>query len=265
MHPYAFLLLAALTAPSPEEIVRKSVDAIQADWAQAPLYAYTERDVESKHNGPNLAKTYRVLMIDGSPYNMATAVNDQPLSASDKAAEQRKLEREIEKRRDESQRDRERRIAKYVKDRSHEHQMLQEMVHAFQFRLTGDAQIDGHACWVLDARPNPSYQGRSHESKVLKGMTGRLWIDKATNQWVKVHAEVIRPVSFYGFLAKVGPGTQFDLEEAPVSDNVWMPKRFRVLVHATALGLFNQNSTEDDTYRDYRPMPQTSALLQSTK
>jgi len=38
-----------------------------------------------------MAKTYRVLMIDGSPYSFVTAINDQPLSPEENAAEQRKL------------------------------------------------------------------------------------------------------------------------------------------------------------------------------
>ena len=101
--------------------------------------------------------------------------------------------------------------------------------------------------------------------RVLKGMKGRLWIDKATDQWVKVHAEVVKPVSFYGFLAKVGPGTEFDLKQAPVAGDVWMPQAFNVSVRASALGFFSENSDESDTYRDYQPMPQASALLQSTK
>jgi hypothetical protein len=142
--------------------------------------------------------------------------------------------------------------------------MLKEMVGAFEFHLAGEAQVDGHACWVLDAEPKPEYEPTNHEGRVLKGMKGRLWIDKASNQWVKVHAEVVKPVSFYGFLAKVAPGTEFDLEQEPVAGGVWMPKAFSVHVHASALGFFSENSTTSDTYLDYQPMPQASALLHSS-
>jgi hypothetical protein len=252
-------------APNPEEIVRKSVEAIQADWAQTPKYSYLERDAETKRHAPATAKTYRVLMIDGSPYNLVTASNDEPLSPEEKATEHRKLQREIEKRQKESERERQRRIAKYQKESEHNHQMLQEMVTAFEFHLTGEAQVDGHACWILDAHPRSGYEPGDHEGHVLKGMQGQLWIDKATNQWVKVHAEVVKPVTFYGFLAKVAPGTEFDLEQAPVADGVWLPKAFHVSVRASALGFFSENSNETETYRDYQPMPQASALLQSTK
>ncbi len=261
----ATALFAIAATPNAEEIIRKSVAVTKSDWAQAPKYSFLERDVESKRHDPRMARTYRVLMIDGSPYNLVTAINDRPLSAYEKAAEQRKLEREIGKRQNESARERERRIEKYHRESEHDHQMLQEMVDAFQFHIAGETQVDGYNCWVMDAEPRPGYEPDDREGRVLKGMRGRLWIDKATYQWVKVHAEVVKPVSFYGFLAKVGPGTEFDLKQAPVAGDVWMPQAFNVSVRASALGFFSENSDESDTYRDYQPMPQASALLQSTK
>jgi len=269
----AFVLVAAVghmgiafaITPSPQEVVRKSVDAIKADWAQAPKYSYFDQDVESKRHSTRTSKTYHVFFIDGSPYNMITAINDHPLSSQQQAAERTKLQNVIEKRKNESARERERRIAKYEKGQDRNHRMLEEMVDAFQFHLDGEANVDGHDCWVLNAEPRAGYQPTDHEGKVLNGMKGRLWIDKATGQWVKVHAEVVKPVSFYGFLAKVGPGTEFDLEQTPVASGVWLAKHFSVSVKATALGFFNENSFDSDTYRDYQLMPSASALLQSTK
>jgi hypothetical protein len=258
-------MFALAASPNPDDIISKSIAATKSDWAEASRYSYLERDVESKRHDPRTAKTYRVLMIDGSPYNLVTAIEDRPLAPDEKAAEQRKLQREIEKRQKESERERDKRIAKYKKESERDHDMLQEMIAAFEFHLNGEAQVDGRSCWVLDAEPKPVYEPTDHEGHVLKGMKGRLWIDKASYQWVKVHAEVVKPVTFYGFLAKVGPGTAFDLEQAPVAGDVWMPKAFSVSVHASTLGLFSENSTESDTYRDYQPMPQAAALLQSTK
>jgi hypothetical protein len=251
--------------PSPEQIVQRSVDAIQEDWAQAPKYSYLERDVESKRDNPAMSKTYRVLVLDGSPYNLVTAVNDQPLSVDEKAAEQRKLQREIEKRHNESDRERRRRVAKYDRERQRNHEMLREMVTAFRFYLTGETQVNGHDCWVLSAEPKPDYEPMDHEGHVLKGMRGQLWVDKASYQWVKVHAEVVKPVTFYGFLARVGPGTEFNLEQEPAGNGLWLPKAFDVRVRASALGLFSENSSENDSYRDYQPMPQALALVQSNK
>jgi hypothetical protein len=266
----ALLLAVAVSVqgastPDPDQIVRRSVEATQWDWEQARSYSYTERDVVSKRRAPATSKTYKVLMIDGSPYNLVTAVNDQAPAPVEQAEERHKLQKEIEKRQQESGRDREKRIAKYARERAHDHEMLQAMIDGFQFRLAGDAEVDGHACWILDAAPKPGYQPATREVRILRGMKGRLWVDRQTFQWVKVHAEVVRPVHLYGFLAKVGPGTEFDLEQAPVKSNVWLVKRFSVRVKASALGLFSENSSEDDTYRDYQRTPESSALLQSSK
>src|SRR5580704_15419147 len=102
MYVRACLLAVAVStlngAPNSEDLIRKSVEAIKSDWAQTPKYSYLERDVETKRHSAAMAKTYRVLMIDGSPYNLVTAINDEPLSPEEKSTEQHKLQREIEKR-----------------------------------------------------------------------------------------------------------------------------------------------------------------------
>jgi hypothetical protein len=250
---------AASPQPDATGVIQRSVQEVESNWKRAPEYSYLERDVESKHHSPPTVKTNEVLMIDGSQYNRLVAINDHPLSASEQVEEEIKLRAEILRRGSESERERHKRIAKFLKERDQSHGMLKEMVEAFDFRPAGDATVNGHECWVFDAEPKPGYQPKSHETKVLLGMKGRLWIDKSQYQWVRVEAEVTRPVSMYGF-AKVAPGTHFFLEQAPVSANLWLPTRFSVSVKASALGFINEDSLDDETYRQYRPMPNISEL-----
>ena len=151
-------------------------------------------------------------------------------------------------------------LAKFLKERDQDHAMLKEMVDAFDFRPAGEANINGHDCWVFDALPKPGYQPQTRETKVLSVMKGKLWIDKRQEQWVRVQAEVMKPVSMYGIIAKVGSGTHFFLEQAPIAGNLWLPTRFSVQVKASALGFINENSNDDETYRDYKPMPNLAGL-----
>ncbi len=254
-----FVLAASSTAiaaepPNVEELIRRSVNAIEADWKQAPNYTFVERDVESKKDKAPTINTYQVLMIEGSPYNRLIAVNDRPLNQTEQAAEQQKLEIETARREHESSRERNKRTAKYVKERTQNSAMLKAMADAFDFQLLGEETVNGHDCWVLNAKNKPAYQPTSREAKILTGMQGQLWIDKAQFQWVRVKAEVVKPVSFYGFFAKVGPGTNFVLEQEPVSDKIWLPKKFSMRVKASALGMINENSTDDETYAEYKPV-----------
>jgi len=240
------------------EIIEKSVAVTEADWKEAPKYAFTEHDIISKRDNPKTTKTYEVLMIDGSPYDKLIEVGGRALTKSEQQAEDRKLQAEIYRRQHESARDRARRIAKYQKERAQDHAMMREMAAAFNYRLVGEPTLNGRETYEFQATPKPGYVPRNRETKVLPGMKGTLWVDKETCQWVKVEAEVVRPVSFFGFVAKVGPGTRFELEQEPITSSVWLPKHFAVRVNASVFGFFSENSTDDETYRDYRPM--TKAL-----
>jgi hypothetical protein len=244
-----------------QQLVERSEQAIAEDWSHAPQYSFVERDVEGKHDAQPVVKTYQVLMIDRSPYNRLIAIDDKPLSAADQGAELRKLQNEIQRRQEESERARQRRVDKYLRERHQNSALLKGMLSAFKFQLVGEANVDGHDCWVLDATPKPGYEPLTRETKVLKGMQGRLWIDKDSGQWVKVQAEVVQPVSLYGFFAKVRPGTRFLLEQEPVAPHVWLPKHFSTQVSASALGFFNEDSIDDETYSKYEPMAQTLSQL----
>ena len=254
---------AAVSTPDVPEIMRRSVENVQEDWSQAPKYSFVERDVEAKKNAQPTIRSYEVVMIDGSPYRRLIAVDDKPISAGEQAEEERKLHEEVQRRQHESDRERSKRVEKYLRQRHQDHAMFSALVNAFDFQMMGQETVDGHDCWLLDATPKPGYQPTSRETKVLAGMRGQLWVDKSSDQWVKVEAQVVKPVSLFGFLARVGAGTRFMLEQQPVSGNLWLPKRFSMRVNASALGFINEDSMDDETYRDYRPMSQTSAALET--
>jgi hypothetical protein len=111
---------------------------------------------------------------------------------------------------------------------------------------------------VLAATPRPGYNPPNMASQVLPGMKGRLWIDQKTFQWVKVTAQVIQPVTIDGFLAKVEPGTEFELEKAPIPGGTWQASHFSMKSEAKVLMMFSHDSSEDDTFSDYKPNNQAA-------
>lgn len=129
---------------------------------------------------------------------------------------------------------------------------MAEMVRAFDYKLEGEDTINGRRCFVLQATPKAGYQPPSRETQVLKGMRGKMWVDAAQYQWVRVHAEVFRPVSFGLFIARVKPGTEFTLEQSPVQGNLWLPSHFSMAVRARVL-ISSRNYRDDESYWDYRP------------
>lgn len=248
-HPFGSASSADSGPDRAEEIVRRSVANTNADWAAAPQYDFTERDVVTRH-GKRTAKTYQVTMIDGSPYNKLIRLNGQALSPKQAAEEERKFEEETKRRRVESSAARQKRVDAYRKERRQDHELMAEMIKAFTFKLTGEETIDDRRCFVLDATPKSGYKPLNRDTQVLKGMRGRMWVDVQNNQWVRVHAEVFRPVAFGLFIARVNPGTEFTLEQKPVSGNLWLPSHFSMAVKAKVL-LSSRESTDDETYSNY--------------
>src|SRR5207245_5451454 len=176
----------------------------------------------------------KVLMIDGSQYNQLIAEDGEPLPEGRAAAEEKKLEQEIYRRSHEKPSAHRQRIAAYERDRQQEHALMGDMWKAFDFKFVGEEMLNGHDCYVLEATPRPGYQPTSNETKVLTGMRGKMWIDTREYQWVKVQAQVFRPVAIGLFIAHVQPGTEVTLEQAPVDDDVRPPLRFAPAVRPTA-------------------------------
>ena len=251
------LLVAVLAAASfaqhdVETIIQRSVEANAADWKAAPDYDYIERN---RQQGGG-TKTFEERMILGSPYERLVAVNGKPLSAEQQAGEQQKLDTTVVERQKESEQERGRRIAKYEKEREGDDLMMEQLTKALDFKLVGEQRLGAQDVYVLKATPRPGYNPPNAQAKVLTGMEGKLWIDKQTFQWVKVEATVMRPVSIGGFLAEVEPGTHFELEKAPVTDSIWLPKHFAMKSQAKVLFFFTRKSQADETYSDYhKPAP----------
>ena len=248
---------AASSAPlSASSLVEKSVAVNNRDWKAQDDYSFTERDTKSKVDSdgqvkPQGSKTFEVVMIDGSPYRRLVAVNNEPVSSGQHSEEQEKLNREIAHRKNESERDRKARIDRYQGQRAEEHLLMQQMATAFNFTLLGEEHVNGVACYRLKATPKPDYNPPVEKARVLKGMRGEMWIDKQQCHWVKVKAEVIEPVSFGFFIAKVNPGTQFELDQFPLG-SVWMPKHFVQIVNASVLGVYGIRNREEFAYSNYQ-------------
>lgn len=244
--------------PEVSAIIEKSVAANTADWKLQPLYARQEHDIKTKvdSGGKGIgqqSKTYDVTMLEGSPYYRLTALNNEPLPPEQAQQEHDKFAREVQKRKTETSDQRKARLAKYQNERAEEHLLMQQMVDAFIFKLRGEERVNGIDCYLFDASPNPDYSPPVEKARVLLGMRGHLWVDKAGYHWVKVEAEVTKPVQFGYFIAQVKPGTRFQLEQAPV-DGVWLPKHFTESVNASVFGIYNMRSRQEEIYSNYEPL-----------
>jgi hypothetical protein len=236
--------LSQSTSPTAQQIVNRSAQATYQDWEKAPLFDFCELDRDSR--GTN---TYQVLMTHGWPHKRLLAVNGDELSSEGRGDG-------AEKPGDPSEPpgEQHRKIAQYEKERQRDQRLIDEFTGAMNFTLAGTDVMNGRNVFVVEATPRSGYVPRSRETQVLSAARGRLWIDQVSFHFVKVQAEVFRPVMIVGVLARIEPGTRFELEETPVGDSgIWLVSHLSVEARAKILFLFPKSSQADDTYFDFRP------------
>src|SRR5271169_3943599 len=229
-------------------------------------YTYIERSEEHKLNGKGEVtstetKTYEVMEIYGESVERLIARNDRPLSEKDAAKEEEKIQEIVDKRKNQSDSDREKRLKKEEKDRQETREFVTEVAEAYNFKLAGIESLAGRETYVIDAEPRPGFEAHRQEAKILPKFRFRIWIDKAENQWVKVDAECIDTVSIGLFLARVHRGSRIVIETSRVNDEVWLPRHVAVHVDVRLALLKNYNLDQDITYKDYKKFHTATRII----
>ena len=229
-------------------------------------YTYVERMVEHKLNGKGEigsteTRTYDVLEIYNEQVRRLTSKDDKPLSAKDAGKEDEKIQKIIDKRKNESESDREKRLKREEKEREDDRRFVTEVADAYNFTLVGMESLDGRETYVIDAEPRPGFEGKSREAKILPKFRFRVWIDRAENQWVKLDAECIDTVSFGLFLARIHKGSRILIDTTRVNDEVWLPRHVAVHVDVRVALLKNFNVEQDVTYTDYKKFHSASRIV----
>ena len=240
--------LGQMTPAQTQEIIHRSVQATKDDWDRTPAFDFCE--VDKTRTG---SRTSAVSMIDGSPYYRLVQVNGNDLPPDQEAAETQRLASTIQRRQHETPDEKAKRTAQYKKQHQGLRELLEQLIEAMNFSFTGHEVVDSHPVDVFDATPRPGYVPKSMQMKVLTGMKGKLWIDQTSFRWVKGQAEVVKPVSIAGVLARVQPGTRFELQERPLTPSIWLPHLFTMQSQAKILFLISKSSEANATYFSYKP------------
>jgi len=229
-------------------------------------YTYIERDEEHRLDGKGQVKstevkTYEVMELYGEQVQRLIEKNDKTLDAKDAAKEEEKIQKVIDKRKNESEGAREKRERNEEKEREQGRQFVHEVADAYNFHLVGTESLGGRDAWVIDAEPRPGYEPHMKEAKFLPKFHGRVWIDKAEAQWAKMDIECIDTVSLGWFLARVHKGSRIMIEQTRVNDEVWLPKHVALKVDVRVALLKEFNVNQEQTYRDYKKFRATTRIV----
>lgn len=229
-------------------------------------YTYTERQVQTrldKKGDPKSTEvnTYEVLEIYGEQVERLISKNDKPLNEKDAAKEEEKIQKIIDKRKNESDDERRKREEKEAKERENDRKFVTEIADAYDFKLVGTEAVNGREAWVIDGEPRPGFQPHMKESKFLPKFHGRVWIDQNDLQLAKMDVEALDTISWGLFLARFHKGSRFMLEQTRVNDEVWLPRQLAVKVDARLALLKSLDVDIEQSFRDYKKFRTSSKIV----
>jgi hypothetical protein len=238
-------------------LVRQVADKDIGNDKKQNDYTYIQRQEEHKLDGKgevksSESKTQEIMVLYGEQVQRLIAKDDKPLSEKDAAKEEERIRKLTDKRKNESEEQRKKRMKAEEKDREDARKFVGEVADAYNFRLIGMENLDGRQTYVIDAEPRPDFQPHFKEAKVLPKFRFRAWIDQAESQWVKLDAECIDTVSVGWFLARIHKGSRLLIDQTRVNDEVWLPRHVAIKVDVRVALLKNFNLEADVTYRDYK-------------
>ena len=241
----ALAACGAVSAFSQEarEIVRKSVELDQANWLRMADYTWFAHSRERHFDSRNRVASeheegWETIILGGEPYRRTLERDNQPLPA-----------------------EQQRRLAEYDNQRRREREFLLEVPDAFDFRLDGDETVDGQNVWMISGVPKPEYHAKTRDGRALLKIRGKLWIEKAGYQWVRLEAQTTATISFGLFLARLNPGASLVFEQTRVNNEVWLPKR-EWLRGSGRIGLLKRVAEDQEiTWSHYRKFQVDSKIV----
>jgi len=257
---------ASLSEDQTRQLIRESACKDAENDKKLRDYTYLERQQVRRIDGKGQVKSteikaYDVMQIYGERVEKLISKDDKPLSAKDAKKEDDKIQKLIDKRKNESDADRAKRLQKEEKEREEDRQFVREVADAYNFRFAGMESLDGRENYVIDADPKPGYEPRLKDARILPKFRFRAWIDKNDIQWRKLDVRCIDTVSFGVLLFRMHKGSRAILEQTRVNDEVWLQRHVAAKVDFRLALVKNFDVDMDITDRDYKKFRSDTTII----
>ena len=247
------------------DILRRSVELDQINWLRMADYTWVGRSHERHFDShrrvtSDKREAWESLVLDGEPFRRLLERDGKPLPPDEQRKEQQRFDKATDKLEHETPEEKQRHAAEYQKWRRRERAFLLEIPDAYDLRLEGSETIDGQDAWVISGTPKPGYRPKTRDGAALLRIRGKIWIEKAGYQWVRIEAQTTATISYGLFLARLNPGARLEFEQQRVNGEVWLPKR-EYVSGSGRIGLIKRLAEDEEvTWNDYKKFRVESTL-----
>ncbi len=230
------------------DAARRIVDTMlthEGDPAEHRLkYMYLSEE-RSERTGGHLW-TERVVETEKGKVRLLLAEDGKPLSAERQAAERARLA-DIVAHPDAFQK----REQAMKNDEQHAEQMLALLHKAFLFEEPRPEGSDLR----IGFRPDPAYQPKTMEEKVLHSMSGAVLVDERTKQLHRIEGKVPTDVSLgYGLLGTIHAGSSFSTEHEMEQGGEWKDALVNTAIEGKAMLFKEIGRNEHVVHSEFKRM-----------
>ncbi len=200
---------------------------------------------------PGLVQVKDNVETDEGVVSRLVAVNGQPLTPQQQAAEDARLQKLLRdprawaKKRKEQQ-----------EDDARTQRMMQALPDAFLFEYEGAEPGPWGEMIRLKFSPDPAFKPPSRESEVFQGMQGEIWVDANTAHLVRIDGALLKGVNLgFGALGHLDKGGRFLVEQSRLDSEHWDVTHMTLQFTGKAFFVVKINLQEEQTMSDFRPVP----------
>jgi hypothetical protein len=249
--------------PHADEFARRVRKGLQLDHESLKGFTYVERrrDVKISKLGKVTIGSLRTFEVypseqPGQNYKRLIAVDGKPLTANElaerDAEHQRDLAKEAEKVRTESPRQRHERLREIEEDTRHREQIWDDVVAVYAPTFVGRDVIDGKRILVADLNPRSDARVATREGRWMKYFAGRVWIDEADHQIVKLDMKAFEDLTIgWGIVGRLHKGSRLVYARRQF-DGAWLPAELTYQATGRTLLFRPFEFAVTTTYSDYR-------------
>jgi len=148
------------------------------------------------------------------------------------------------------------------RDRAQSPSAIQDAAAVLDFAIDRRVVVNGRPTILATFTPKRDAKPRTREGRLARSFHGKVWVDEAEHEVIRVEATAIDSISYgYGLIARMNEGTVVTLLRANVGDEIWLPTSIRFQGEGRALLLRKLNIDFKIDWFDYRrlasPGPRT--------
>jgi hypothetical protein len=178
---------------------------------------HSQQDDLDSHG--NVKKTKREddeeFFVNGHQIDHMMAKDGKPLDESAAHKEQERVDKEVKKYSDPSQRQ---------KEKSEDEKRINSVLRVMQFKNERRDMVDGRSTIVFDISGDPAAKTTDVMDRFVQAMQGTLRLDEATGEIIDLNIRSVKDVKIAGGLvASLHKGFWLHLHQSEHKDGVWLP------------------------------------------